>query len=183
MTGSIEGRWLLCQYGLTGYWRGDAYPMASRDEVTWANLQGFLAVKVYVQRANRQVALLEGLKAAAGSMRYLRGLRGIRCVPCILDATVSATHRGRDLLVASSAGTQKHLPSTDNTPHAGPRGGGGRPMSEYSGIGGGRVVPPAVYLLRILYDLAEGTTTGYDIRHFWRDYQLGLFNLTREGSR
>lgn len=56
-------------------------------------------------------------------------------------------------------------------------------MSEYFDTGGGRAVPPAVSLLRILYDTAEATTTVYDIRHFWRDYQRGLFRITREGSR
>ena len=44
-------------------------------------------------------------------------------------------------------------------------------------------MPPAVSLLRILYDTAEAPAPVYDIRHFWRDYQRGLLRLTGEESR
>lgn len=108
---SFEGNWLHKQFGLSGYAKVSGY-LTPWDSLVWAELQGFLMVRVFVQRANRQVALLEGLKAAKVSMRYLRGLNGILCTQCILEAR----YVQRTEVVTSWGLLQQALRSIDHPP-------------------------------------------------------------------
>ena len=108
---SFEGNWLHKQFSLAGYAKVSV-DSPSWDSRVWAELQGFLMIKVFVQRANLQVALSEGLKAAKVSMRYLRGLNGIRCTQCILEAR----YVQRTEVVTSWGLLQQALRSIDHPP-------------------------------------------------------------------